>query len=234
MTAPEQPHLAAMMMAAELEWRANAPEDWTAIDFWRWPRGFHRSAWVVAGYIAWNPLDALDKVTPVARAVNALLTRLCVTFTVVMTRHTPDPRDPEEPLLAWFNAAAREHQHDIAEMIEGLGDAIVKASERAGVSEHERLNRNLHLGHGQDCAGEAELGDLAGETIGLHFGRGAAEVVGAEVLVEGAVTEHVVGGGQDRGCDSADRLLGSTPVTQALELGLQVAAIIHGSEAGHV
>jgi hypothetical protein len=50
------------------------------------------------------------------------LTRLCVTFTVVMTRHTPDPGDPVEPLLAWFNAAVDEHKHDIATMIEGLGD----------------------------------------------------------------------------------------------------------------
>ncbi len=112
-----------MMMAAELEWRANAPEDWTVIDFWCWPRGFHRSAWVVAGYIGWNPLDALDEPTPAARAVNALLIRLCVTSAVVMTRHTPDPCDPIEPLLAWFNAAVHEHKRDIAEMIEGLGDA---------------------------------------------------------------------------------------------------------------
>ncbi len=123
MTTPSPPHLAAMMAAADIEWRMNAHEDWTTINFWRWPRGFYRSAWVIAGYIGWNPLDALDKPTPAARAVNALLTRLCVTFTVVMTRHTPDPRDPDEPLLGWFNAAAREHQHDIAEMIEGLGDA---------------------------------------------------------------------------------------------------------------
>ena len=77
---------------------------------------------MIAGYIGWNPLDALDKPIPAARAVNALLTRQCVTFTIVMTRHTPNPRDPVEPLLAWFNAAAREHQYDIAEMIEGLGD----------------------------------------------------------------------------------------------------------------
>lgn len=123
MAAPAPPHLAAMMAAAEVEWRACAPEDWTRINFWRWPRGFHRSAWVVAGYIGWNPLDALDKPTPAARAVNALLTRLCVRFIIVMTRHVPDPRDPAEPLLAWFNAAAHEHQHEIAEMVEGLGDA---------------------------------------------------------------------------------------------------------------
>jgi len=122
MTPSVLPDLAAMMTAADIEWRAYAPEDWETIDFWRWPRGFHRSAWVVAGYIGWNPLDMLDKPTPAARAVNALLTGLCVTFTVVMTRHTPNPGDPDEPLLAWFNAAANEHQHDIATMIEGLGD----------------------------------------------------------------------------------------------------------------
>ena len=111
-----------MMTAAETEWRAYAPEDWTMINFRHWLRGFHRSAWVIAGYISWNPLDVLDDPTPAARAVNALLTRLCVPFTVVMTRHTPDPCDPSEPLLAWFNAAVDGHKHDITSMIEGLGD----------------------------------------------------------------------------------------------------------------
>lgn len=57
------------------------------------------------------------------RAVDALLTRLCVTFAVVMTPHTPDPRDLGGPLLGWFNAMVPEHKHDIAEMIEELGDA---------------------------------------------------------------------------------------------------------------
>ncbi len=37
-------HLAAMMAAADVEWRANAAEGWETIDFWRGPRGFHRSA----------------------------------------------------------------------------------------------------------------------------------------------------------------------------------------------
>ena len=77
---------------------------------------------MVAGYIGWNPLDILDKPTPAARAVNALLTRQCVTFAIGMTRHTPDPGDPAEPLLAWFNAAVGGHGHDIATMIEGVGD----------------------------------------------------------------------------------------------------------------
>jgi len=66
------------------------------------------------------------------------------------------------------------------------------------------LNRNLPFLGGCECAGEAELGDLAGEAVGLNFGRGTAEVIVAEVLVEGAVAEHVVGGGQDRGGDGTD------------------------------
>jgi hypothetical protein len=157
MMSPALPDLAAMMAAADIEWRTYATEDWGMIDFWRWPRGFHRSAWVVAGYIGWNPLDVLDKPTPAARAVNALLTRLCVTFTIVMARHTPDPDDPDEPLLAWFNAAANEHQHDIATMIEGLGDLewnlpasrrwaarrLVRMWERGGVTAFGDLSATL-------------------------------------------------------------------------------------------
>jgi hypothetical protein len=48
-------------------------------------------------------------------------------------------------------------------------------------------------------------------------------VVGAEILVEGAVAQHVVGGGQDRGGDGADGLLGSAPLAQALELRPEIA-----------
>ena len=157
MTIPAPPDLVAMLSAADSEWRANAAADWTAIDFRRWPRGFHRSAWVVAGYIGWNPLDVLDEPTPAARAVNALLTRQCVIFAIVMTRHTPDPRDPDEPLLAWFNAAVDEHKHDIADMIEGLGDAywglpasrrwaarrLVRMWERGGAAAFHDLSASL-------------------------------------------------------------------------------------------
>ena len=55
-----------------------------------------------------------------ARAVNARLTQQCVIFIIVMTRHTPNPRDQLEPLLAWFSVTAQEHQRDIADMIEGF------------------------------------------------------------------------------------------------------------------
>ena len=83
--------LAAMTSAVETEWRINAFEDWTTIDFRDWPRGFHRSGWVIAGHSGWNPFDVLDQRPPAARAVNALLTRLCVAFALAIVKHVPDP-----------------------------------------------------------------------------------------------------------------------------------------------
>lgn len=50
-------------------------------------------------------------------------------------------------------------------------------------------------------------------------------MVGAEILVEGAVAEHVVDGRQERGGDGSDGLLGCATVTQALELSLQVRGV---------
>jgi hypothetical protein len=35
MTTPALPDLPAMMAAAEIEWRANAPEDWTTLNNYR-------------------------------------------------------------------------------------------------------------------------------------------------------------------------------------------------------
>ena len=52
------------------------------------------------------------------------------------------------------------------------------------------------------------------------------EVFGAKVLVESAVAQHVVGGGEDRCGDRADGLLGTATMPQALELCLQVAVFL--------
>jgi hypothetical protein len=147
----------AITRAIESEWCMCARHDLAEIDFRDWPRGFHRSAWVVAGYIVWNPLDVLDKPTPAARAVNALLTRHCAQFVVAMIRHTSNPRDLAEPLLAWFNAAASEYQHDIAGIIEDVGGValdlpissrwaarrLVKMWETGGISAFEGLSSAL-------------------------------------------------------------------------------------------
>src|SRR5881394_2335968 len=62
--------------------------------------------------------------------------------------------------------------------------------------------------------------------LGFGFGRTAIEVVCAEVVVLGAVLEHVIDGGKDRGGDGADGFLRTTPVTQANELSLIVAALL--------
>ncbi len=40
-----------------------------------------------------------------------------------MTRHVPDPGDPNEPLLTGFNTAVHEHKYDIAELTEELSSA---------------------------------------------------------------------------------------------------------------
>jgi hypothetical protein len=171
--------LAAMMTAIEMEWRANAPEDWTTIDFRDWPRGFHRSGWVVAGHIGWNPLDVLDQPPPAARAVNALLTRLCVTVTLAIIKHVADPNDPDEPLLAWFNAAVHEFEDDIARMIETVGDIewrlptsrrwagrrLVRIWERGGVRRPAARDRRV------DYPGAPALNDRDGGAKCVAAGR---------------------------------------------------------------
>src|SRR5271166_5468955 len=70
---------------------------------------------------------------------------------------------------------------------------------------------------------EAELGELGDETLGFDLGRPAVEVVGAEVLVEGAVLQHVVDRGQHRGGDSADGFLRAALAAQSVELRPVVA-----------
>src|SRR3954469_25730972 len=95
----------------------------------------------------------------------------------------------------------------------------------------ERVNRNWLVCWG-DGACEAELGDLACEAAGLGFGRGASKMVWAEILVEGAVARHVIGGGQDGSRYGADGPLGSAAVAQALELSLKVAALFACASPG--
>jgi hypothetical protein len=57
----------------------------------------------------------------------------------------------------------------------------------------------------------------------LGFGT-TVEVVGAEVLEESAVLQHVAGSGENRCSDRADRLLCSSSGSQTLELGLAAQA----------
>src|SRR3712207_4250675 len=85
---------------------------------------------------------------------------------------------------------------------------------------------------GRQRAGEAEFGDLAGEVPGLLLRGPAVEVVWAEVVPEGAVAEHVPGGGEDGRGDGADRLLGAAALAQSGELGAQVAVLLAAGGPG--
>src|SRR5271167_1130308 len=76
----------------------------------------------------------------------------------------------------------------------------------------------------RDLDGKAEVLDAADKAKDLLAFRTAVEVVGAEVLVQRAVLQHVIGSGENRCSDRADSLLRSSSGSQTLELGLKVAA----------
>src|SRR4051794_41475376 len=78
----------------------------------------------------------------------------------------------------------------------------------------------------RELDGVAEVREPADEPSGLDLLGAAVEVVGAEVRVDGAVLEHVVGRGQDRGRHRTDRLLRPAAGAQAVVLGLQIARLL--------
>jgi hypothetical protein len=51
-------------------------------------------------------------------------------------------------------------------------------------------------------------------------------VISAEVLVHRPILEHVVDGGENRGDDGHDCLLGAAPSFDAVELGLQITVFL--------
>ena len=58
---------------------------------------------------------------------------------------------------------------------------------------------------------EPEIADASGELGGGTGWVTPGEMVGAEILVAGAVGQHVVGGGEDRGGDGDNSFFGTTP-----------------------
>ena len=66
--------------------------------------------------------------------------------------------------------------------------------------------------------GEAELLEASDQSAGFDLDGASIEVTGPEVVVFSAVLEDVVDGREDRCGDGTDGLLGSTAMTQALEL----------------
>jgi hypothetical protein len=64
-----------------------------------------------------------------------------------------------------------------------------------------------------------ELDEARDQMLDPELDGAAVKVVGAEVMVNGAVLEHVIDRRQDRGGHSADCLLRPTSVAELMELG---------------
>src|SRR3954449_12549715 len=88
-------------------------------------------------------------------------------------------------------------------------------------------------GKGFDLDIKSKLGELADETPGSRLGGAVIEVIGAEILVPSAVPEHVVDRGQYRSGHGTQRLLGATAAAQAIELSLEIAALLAGCTQAH-
>src|ERR1700730_5217435 len=98
------------------------------------------------------------------------------------------------------------------------GRRQAKTSCRSG----NRLKRDL----------EAELLELGDETLGFDGGRAAVEMVGAKVLMYGAVLQHVVDRGQHRSGDGANGFLFTAFGAQPVELRLAVAVPLAAGRPG--
>ena len=80
--------------------------------------------------------------------------------------------------------------------------------------------------------GEAQVLEALNEAAGGGGLVSLVKVVGAEILVERPVLEHVIDGAQKGGGDSADGLKGAPTRNVTVELGVEVAALGSGGRPG--
>ena len=76
-----------------------------------------------------------------------------------------------------------------------------------------------------ELSGKAKVRQALEQTFCLLLFRTAVEVVRAEVVIAGAILEHVEDGGEDGSSDGADRLLGAASSTQPVELRLHITGL---------
>src|ERR1700741_4310953 len=81
------------------------------------------------------------------------------------------------------------------------------------------------LGSGLNLEGEAQVGELGNEPLGLEFGWAAVEVVRAEIVVRDTIFQHVIDRREERGGDGADGLLRAALALHSEELGSVVTAL---------
>jgi hypothetical protein len=116
-----------------------------------------------------------------------------------------------------------------------FGQDGCELTEHQGRNQDETYRRTVPQAPGSatsSCSEGLEFHGITGllqahdQAIFLLVGGVTLELVAAEILIHRAILEHVVDGGQDRGDDSHDRLLGTAPGFHAIELGLQIAAFL--------
>src|SRR3954465_1558789 len=81
-------------------------------------------------------------------------------------------------------------------------------------------------GQRSDLDGVAQVMKSRDEPLGLCSFGTLVEMVVTKVVIAGTVFEHVVYGGKDRSGDGADGFFGTTPGTDSVELGLEIAALL--------
>ena len=69
--------------------------------------------------------------------------------------------------------------------------------------------------------GKSEVLEAGNEAVDLP-----AEVMRAEVLIEGSGLQHLIDRSEDRGSDGADRLFGAAAGAKAMKLRLEKAGLI--------
>src|SRR5271167_208664 len=94
------------------------------------------------------------------------------------------------------------------------------------------MSRSLLGSHGRDLDGESKVLQTVDQAQNVLAFGALVEVVCAQILVEGAVVKHVVGGGEDGSGDGDDGLLGATSGAQAEELRLEAASFFAGGRPG--
>jgi hypothetical protein len=78
----------------------------------------------------------------------------------------------------------------------------------------------------------AKVSQTLDQAVGLLAFGSVLKVIGAEVLIQGSILEHVIDCGEDGSSDGHDRLLRAAPRLEPQELGLQITAFLAHSRPG--
>src|SRR5215472_10692739 len=101
-----------------------------------------------------------------------------------------------------------------------------------------RLERNYpspdatQVGKGCERHRVPEVSKAFEETVLLPFLGVGIEVVGTEVLIHRSVLEHVIDGREERSRNGNNSLLGAAASSDAVVLGLEIAALLAGRGPG--